>query len=153
MHQAPPRPLTLLPALNIPSHLARVFLTVLGYLGVVLVLWQSAAPARAPATFRDRSGAGRTVWLRRNCVACHAIYGLGGFLGPDLTNVISRRGSVYVEAIVRHGQGPMPSFALSADEREQLIAYLATVDASGVFPIQTTPPPVFGQPGRKQREL
>lgn len=128
-----------------PSVLLRTLLIVLGYGAVLFGLWQSAAPPSVAAGPPDLARAGRRVWLRGNCIACHALYGLGGFLGPDLTNVHSRRGPAYVGAVVRHGLGPMPAFPLSAEERAQLLAYLAAVDASGVYPPQGTPFPVFGQ--------
>ena len=33
--------------------------------------------------------AGRIVWQKNNCQSCHQLYGLGGYLGPDLTNEMS----------------------------------------------------------------
>jgi len=32
---------------------------------------------------------GQELWQEHNCTACHQFYGLGGYLGPDLTNVFS----------------------------------------------------------------
>ncbi|MCH7870146.1 MAG: c-type cytochrome, partial [Planctomycetes bacterium] len=34
---------------------------------------------------------GLAIWRENNCQACHQIYGYGGFLGPDLTNLMDRR--------------------------------------------------------------
>ena len=36
------------------------------------------------------AGSGKLVWQKHNCQSCHQLYGLGGYLGPDLTNVISQ---------------------------------------------------------------
>lgn len=84
---------------------------------------------------REISGAeaGKIIWQQNNCVACHQIYGLGGFLGPDLTNVYSAesKGPEYIKAFVRGGTNVMPAFDLSETELEQLVSFLEHVDASG----------------------
>lgn len=76
---------------------------------------------------------GKMIWQERNCVACHQLYGLGGFLGPDLTNVYSAtgKGPAYIKAFVRSGTNVMPSFDMSDQELEYMVAFLAHVDASG----------------------
>lgn len=76
---------------------------------------------------------GKMIWQERNCSACHQLYGLGGFLGPDLTNVYSAtgKGPLYIKVFVRSGTTVMPSFDLSDKELEHLAAFLAHVDASG----------------------
>ena len=33
---------------------------------------------------------GKLIWQKYNCQSCHQIYSLGGYLGPDLTNVYSK---------------------------------------------------------------
>lgn len=77
--------------------------------------------------------AGKRIWQQNNCVACHQIYGLGGFLGPDLTNVYSAKlkGPEYIKAFVRSGTAAMPAFELSEEELEQLLSFFKHVDASG----------------------
>ena len=35
---------------------------------------------------------GENIWLQKNCNSCHQLYGLGGYLGPDLTNIFSASG-------------------------------------------------------------
>ena len=35
---------------------------------------------------------GENIWLKNNCNSCHQLYGLGGYLGPDLTNIYSTKG-------------------------------------------------------------
>jgi nitric oxide reductase subunit C len=52
-------------------------------------------------------------------------------LGPDLTNVYSKKGAVYISAILRGGTNIMPNMDLTDSEIEELLAYLKDVDQSG----------------------
>ncbi|HNB80636.1 MAG TPA: cytochrome c [Chitinophagaceae bacterium] len=74
---------------------------------------------------------GHLVWQQHNCQSCHQLYGLGGYLGPDLTNVFSKRGEVVIKAILEQGTKQMPAFRLSKQEYSQLILFLKAVDQSG----------------------
>jgi len=78
---------------------------------------------------------GKDVFQDNNCIACHQLYGLGGYLGPDLTNTISENGEEYAEAFIRNGSNKMPKFDLSDDEINALIELLKEVDSSGEYPI------------------
>ncbi len=77
---------------------------------------------------------GQLLYQENNCVACHQFYGLGGYMGPDLTNVISTTNSEYARVFTARGSLRMPNFNLQPDEIDALIAYLEFVDASGKFP-------------------
>lgn len=74
---------------------------------------------------------GKLLWQKHNCTACHQIYGLGGYLGPDLTNVHSAKGPEYIRAFLKSGTATMPDFHLREEEIICLNAYLKDVDASG----------------------
>lgn len=74
---------------------------------------------------------GKKVWLKYNCNACHQIYGLGGFLGPDLTNIISRTDSNYLKAFVLSGTKVMPKFKMEENELTSLINFFVSIDSSG----------------------
>lgn len=76
---------------------------------------------------------GMQVWQNKNCQSCHQLYGLGGYLGPDLTNVHSApgKGPEYMKGLIKYGTGRMPNFHLSDKETDQLISFLAWVDESG----------------------
>jgi nitric oxide reductase subunit C len=80
-----------------------------------------------------KAASGRLVWQKYNCQACHQLYGLGGYLGPDLTNVYSAKGKGenYIKAIMQSGTKQMPGFHLTALETEQLMEFLRSTDASG----------------------
>ena len=75
---------------------------------------------------------GKTLWQQHNCGACHQVYGLGGFLGPDLTNVYSIREADYIKAFIQAGTKTMPAFNMSDNEMAALLSYLKDVDASGI---------------------
>jgi nitric oxide reductase subunit C len=74
--------------------------------------------------------AGQQLWQEKNCQSCHQLYGLGGYLGPDLTNVAAK-GRPYMRVFIRNGTARMPDFHLNAAEVDQLLAFLSWVDASG----------------------
>lgn len=74
---------------------------------------------------------GMRLWQEQNCQSCHQFYGLGGYMGPDLTNVASRRGEAVIRTFVRHGTGRMPAHELTEEEMDDLIAFLRWVDRSG----------------------
>jgi len=88
-------------------------------------------PVPVVAAVNPSSGKGKLLWQRNNCNSCHQIYGLGGYLGPDLTNVYSKRGPDYIKSFLTTGTVTMPQFPLSPEEKEDIIAFLKDVDASG----------------------
>lgn len=79
---------------------------------------------------------GQQLYQENNCTACHQLYGLGGYLGPDLTNVISTpgKGEMYVKAFLNSGVKSMPKFNFTEEEKDALVEYLAAVDKTGYFP-------------------
>ncbi len=80
-----------------------------------------------------KASVGRLVWQKYNCQSCHQLYGLGGYLGPDLTNVYSTAGKSeqYIKAMIKSGVAQMPAFNLSEEEQENIVAFLKMTDASG----------------------
>ncbi len=84
----------------------------------------------------DRGTAnGLALFQEKNCVACHQFYGLGGYMGPDLTNVISApdKGPDYARAFIESGTAKMPDFGLSEAQVDDLVRFLEFVDASGRY--------------------
>jgi nitric oxide reductase subunit C len=81
-----------------------------------------------------QAGNGRLVWQKYNCQSCHQLYGLGGYLGPDLTNVYSAKGKgeLFIKAFLRAGTKQMPSFNLSREEETGLMTFLRSADVSGL---------------------
>ena len=76
---------------------------------------------------------GKMLWQQHNCSSCHQLYGLGGYLGPDLTNTLSTKGKGenYAAAIMKSGTQVMPNFQLNDTEIEALLAFLEHADKSG----------------------
>ena len=76
---------------------------------------------------------GRLVWQKYTCHTCHQLYGLGGYLGPDLTNVYSKlQGNPEIlKALFKGGIKQMPPFNLTSKEEDALIEFLKSTDASG----------------------
>lgn len=82
-------------------------------------------------TVNDETGKGKLVWQQYNCNACHQVYGLGGYIGPDLTNTYSSKGKEYIKALLNYSTAAMPKFNLTVKEVNALLAYLKDIDASG----------------------
>lgn len=83
---------------------------------------------------------GENIWLKNNCNSCHQLYGLGGYLGPDLTNVYSNKNknTYYLKAMLNSGVKSMPKFKFNNTEKEALIQFLKEVDQTGYYPNTNT---------------
>lgn len=80
---------------------------------------------------------GKMVFQKYNCISCHQIYGLGGYMGPDITHVITakNKGENYAKAFIKAGTQRMPNFQLNDNEVDALIAYLKYIGESGDYSI------------------
>ena len=127
------------------SPVGRILLVAAAYAAVTAAVVLPPEPSQALASpARDRLARGAAVWREGNCAACHALFGLGGHLGPDLTNVLGLRGDTYVRATVTSGRPGMPAYPLASDALDDLQSYLGRVDASGRYPLPLRPLRVFG---------
>ncbi|MCG9879249.1 MAG: cytochrome c [Bacteroidia bacterium] len=77
---------------------------------------------------------GKLVWQKYNCQSCHQIYGLGGYLGPDLTNYAGQSGDrkLFLSSAIKSAAQQMPSFNLSETELESLYQFLVSLNKSGI---------------------
>lgn len=71
---------------------------------------------------------GRRLWHENACQVCHQLYGQGGFLGPDLTNAVSRVDATLISSLLREGGGQMPAFGFDDDQIAQISAFLRAMD-------------------------
>lgn len=81
---------------------------------------------------------GKILFQEYNCISCHQLYGLGGYMGPDLTNVISTqgKGEFYVKSFIQNGTQKMPNFHLGETDVNALTEYLVYVDKTGISPVR-----------------
>lgn len=75
---------------------------------------------------------GKLLWQKHNCISCHQLYGLGGYIGPDLTTVTSKKGEPYAKAFILNGTQRMPNFHLTEEEAQSLVEYLGYVNSTAV---------------------
>jgi nitric oxide reductase subunit C len=85
--------------------------------------------------FNENAKKGQLLYQKYNCTACHQLYGLGGYMGPDLTNVMSK-GEPYTKVFLQYGTQRMPNFHLSDEELSSIIAFLNYTDKTGTSPIK-----------------
>ncbi len=110
-----------------------VLLTVSFLLFSISIYLQPNSVPETKAFDKHKASEGRLVFQKYNCQSCHQFYGLGGYLGPDLTNVYSRMkgNETILKALFKGGMKQMPAFNLSKTEEENLIEFLKSTDASG----------------------
>ncbi|MBQ73485.1 MAG: hypothetical protein CMQ20_00515 [Gammaproteobacteria bacterium] len=132
-----------------PGKINMVVVFLLGSVFAGYSVWVHLQAGDHPASgsMNEIQARGAQVWRRSNCQACHQVYGSGGYLGPDLTNVASRCDTRRIESVLMEGSPPMPRFELSGSDRAALVEFFRYVDATGTWPRQGWPPPDFTQSG------
>lgn len=100
------------------------------FAGYTVYLYLNCDPKHLPPP--DESViAGRNTWQQKNCQGCHQLYGLGGYMGPDLTNITGTKGLTSARVFIKYGTGRMPNMQLSDSEVNNLVAFLSWVDKTG----------------------
>lgn len=96
---------------------------------------------------------GKHIWDVNNCMGCHTLFGEGAYYAPELTQVVERRGEVYIRAFLRDpeamypGRRRMINYHFTEDEISDVIAFfvwVGNVDTNG-FPAD--PPLAGSRPG------
>lgn len=79
------------------------------------------------------SSKGKLIWQKYNCQSCHQIYSLGGYLGPDLTNVYSKykKNPEVLKLFMKGGFKQMPTFILNQQEEKHLLDFFKELDKTG----------------------
>jgi mono/diheme cytochrome c family protein len=77
--------------------------------------------------------AGRSLYLSRGCIGCHALDGVGGDIGPDLTRLGRLKSAswlaFYIRLSHRKAPGPLvPELDLSPAERDAVAAFIMRLD-------------------------
>jgi ubiquinol-cytochrome c reductase cytochrome b subunit len=83
-------------------------------------------PPSVTSGLSPSASAGALVYQRSGCPSCHAIAGVGGIKGPDLTTVGSRLSGAQITARILAGGNGMPAFAgnLSPTDTTNLVTFL-----------------------------
>ena len=112
---------------------SKIFLVLLASYLLYSVYVYSNCDNRGDAAPGKHVDNGFAIWQQKNCQSCHQIYGLGGYMGPDLTNITSdpAKGTAYAKAFITYGSAKMPNFQLNEQQVDDLIAFLKWVDRSG----------------------
>jgi ubiquinol-cytochrome c reductase cytochrome b subunit len=71
---------------------------------------------------------GATLFHDKGCAFCHAIQGLGGERGPDLTDVAARMSPDQITTRITNGSPNMPAYVrvLTPEETRAIVAFLTT---------------------------
>ena len=103
-------------------------------------------PAQDPASAAGSAQAGKDLYEHQECVACHAVNGQGGKLGPDLSDEAARgRSDEWLRGQIRdpkshNPNSVMPAFkSLSDRQVNDLVAYLQSLGKTGAVPSKTPP--------------
>lgn len=123
------------------TKLKRIFFWSLFLLFIVdaFIIYTSGAENDPGKRFlTEEAKKGKLLFQDYNCISCHQLYGLGGYMGPDLTNIMSTpgKGEVFVKAFIQSGTKRMPNFHLKENEVNALTEYLNYVDKTGVSPVR-----------------
>ncbi|MBL1278855.1 MAG: cytochrome c [Fluviicola sp.] len=109
---------------------------ILLFIGYNIVIYTQNTSNNQAVILSPKAQKGEHLWQENNCTACHQLYGLGGYLGPDLTNIASNpnKGIDYAKAFFNSGVKSMPQFNFSTEEQNQIAAFLTEVDKTGFYP-------------------
>ncbi len=102
----------------------------------IYIYTSGTAHSQAEELRTEEAWQGKLLYEEYNCVACHQMHGLGGYMGPDITNVITTegKGANYARAFIKNGTVKMPNFNLSDEEANALIAWLTYVGNAVDYP-------------------
>lgn len=111
-----------------------LFLLLLSTFSVYNFMIYTSKPDYGNIHLSEKAICGENLWLKNNCNSCHQLYGLGGYLGPDLTNVYARRNEDYLKAMLNSGVKAMPKFNFNPTEKEALVQFFKEVNQTGFYP-------------------
>jgi mono/diheme cytochrome c family protein len=111
-------------ALRLVELLKRRFCLLIVPLAFLVIYQCTIFPRVEASSAADKRGA--ELFATRGCAHCHGAAGIGGRLGPDLSNVRRRLKDSAIILQIQRGGKVMPPFGeiLSASEISDLVAYL-----------------------------
>ncbi|MFQ5668976.1 MAG: c-type cytochrome [Acidobacteriota bacterium] len=110
-----------------------LLLALIAIYGAVSIIAYTDFPRQdARPRLTDLEWRGLELWREHNCQACHQIYGFGGFLGPDLTNMVGEdTPDEAYRSVLTSGLNRMPAFHLDQNDQTALLAYLRAMNRTG----------------------
>ena len=94
-------------------------------------LWvYTSGTSVVPMAMSEDAIHGQKIFRDHNCNACHQLFGLGGYLGRELTKIKTVRGRSpeFLKGMLNAGTLQMPKYNFSETECNQLLAYFDYVD-------------------------
>ncbi len=109
-----------------------LLISVLGCLYAGYSTWVYTDGTTSAAAMSPAAMEGKELWQRNNCQTCHQLYGLGGYMGPDLTTITTDkyRGPLYAKAMLLNGGAIMPNFHLTEKNAADIVEYLSYVNTT-----------------------
>ena len=94
-----------------------------------------STPTRPPSQTNQLAIAGEKVYTDVNCGYCHSINGVGGAIGPDLSNIASKLNPDQMAQYLRNPDLMVantlhPKLQFTTQEINELVAYLSTLGAT-----------------------
>lgn len=106
------------------------------YLVYSIVVYTKGTEKKFIATSEEQTEIkkGSLLFQQYNCSSCHQLYGLGGYLGPELTTAYSdpARGEMFMKVFLKAGGPRMPNYHFKEEEINALISFLKHVDESAI---------------------
>lgn len=114
-----------------------VFLLLFGmYISYSFIVYTKGTENTINATAAEQEtiNEGKLLFQKNNCIACHQLYGLGGYLGTDLTTAFSdpNRGEMFIKTFLQAGGRRMPKFNFNKEEIEAITSFLKYIDKTAV---------------------
>lgn len=77
---------------------------------------------------------GKMLIIKKNCLSCHAIQGIGNKVGPDLYHVTVKHSTSWLNLFLQDPQAvlpdaKMPQFSLTESERQAILRFLSVAKA------------------------
>jgi cbb3-type cytochrome oxidase cytochrome c subunit len=101
---------------------------------IALLMIGASGAALAAAGLQTRADPvqGQKVFIAQKCNICHVIDGVGGRLGPDLSDIGKKRTAAWFEKYLPdpravNPKGKMPAQPIKGQDLKDLSAYLATL--------------------------
>lgn len=109
-----------------------IFISALGGLYIGYSVWIYTRGTYCKTIMSASAVEGRKLWQINNCQTCHQLYGLGGYMGPDLTSVTTDkgRGGLYAKGILLSGGTRMPNFNFTEKNVIDILEYLSYVNTT-----------------------